>query len=153
MQRPATMTLVLAVLAAIAAIAPMRVSAESGTFAPRPPRGKGDHCVADTDFMRRNHMSLLLHHRVEAVRRGVHTPLLGLNDCITCHAVTGLDGKPVSFESPQHFCRSCHDYAAVSIDCFECHASRPDESGRRAAVQTFNNEVAAIDQYLRDSKQ
>jgi hypothetical protein len=24
-----------------------------------------------------------------------------------------------------HFCQSCHNYAAVKIDCFECHSSKP----------------------------
>jgi len=150
MWRPATAVLVSALLVGITAIAP--VSAESGALAPRPPKGKGEKCIADTAFMRRNHMQMLLRHRTEAVRSGVHTPQHGLDDCITCHAVAGSDGKPVSFESPQHFCRTCHNYAAVSIDCFECHASRPDEAGKSAAVQSFDNEVAAINQYLRDVK-
>jgi hypothetical protein len=26
------------------------------------------------------------------------------------------------------FCVSCHAYAAVKIDCFECHASKPKQT-------------------------
>jgi hypothetical protein len=43
--------------------------------------------------------------------------------------VTGKDGKAVSVESKDHFCASCHSYAAVRVDCFECHASTPEVRG------------------------
>ena len=92
------------------------------------PRGKGEQCVEDTDFMRRNHMNLLMHQRDETVHRGKREKQHSLTECITCHAVSGPDATAVTVSSPQHFCRSCHDYAAVKIDCFQCHASRP-ESG------------------------
>ena len=35
-------------------------------------------------------------------------------------------GNAITVAEPEHFCRSCHDYAAVTIDCFQCHASRPE---------------------------
>lgn len=147
-RRSATaLVLILAVMAVAAAI---RVSAESGTLAPQPPKGRGEHCVADTDFMRRNHMKMLLGHRTEAVRLGVRTQQYDLNGCVDCHAVAGADGRPVSFDSPQHFCRSCHSYAAVSIDCFECHASRPEGPGKTATIEPRDKEVAAIGHYLQD---
>ena len=87
--------------------------------------GQGDACVEDTDFMRRNHMDLLNHQRDETVIKGVRTKQHSLKECINCHVVKGPDAVPVTVSSPQHFCRSCHDYAAVSVDCFQCHASRP----------------------------
>ncbi|BBF94390.1 hypothetical protein [Blastochloris tepida] len=107
---------------------------------PNPPKAQGEACVRDTDFMRRNHMTLLMHQRDDTVHRGVRTKELGTKDpgtkdsgtkdlslsgCISCHAAPGTDGQPVSYADPGHFCRACHSYAAVSIDCFECHASRP----------------------------
>ena len=92
------------------------------------PVGRGDACVEDTDFMRRNHMDLLKHQRDESVLKGVRSEQYSLIECLSCHAVYGPDAIPVTVASPAHFCRSCHDYAAVSIDCFQCHASRP-ESG------------------------
>ena len=104
--------------------------AESGplmrTLAPVPQKGKGDACVADTDFMRRNHMTVLNHQRDDTVHDGIRTKQFSLKECIACHAVPGEDARPVSIESPKHFCRTCHDYAAVKVDCFECHASRPE---------------------------
>ena len=92
---------------------------------PAPARGKGDSCVADTDFMRRNHMTMLDHQRDDTVHEGLRAKRFSLKECISCHAVNGSDGVPVTVDDPKHFCRSCHDYAAVQIDCFQCHASRP----------------------------
>ena len=91
------------------------------------PKGKGDQCVADTDFMRRNHMDLMKHQRDETTLQGIRSEPYSLKDCVACHAVNGADGVPVTATSPEHFCRSCHDYAAVKIDCFECHASRAEK--------------------------
>jgi predicted CXXCH cytochrome family protein len=91
-------------------------------------RGQGEKCVADTDFMRRNHMTMLKHQRDETMLKGVRTKQYSLKECVSCHAVDGPDATPVTVSSPKHFCRSCHDYVAVKIDCFECHASRPEFS-------------------------
>ncbi len=91
-------------------------------------RGQGDNCVADTQFMRRNHMTMLRHQRDETMREGIRGKQYSLRECVACHAVTGPDAIPVTVASPEHFCRSCHDYAAVNIDCFQCHASRPEPS-------------------------
>lgn len=149
MQRPAAIALIAVLIASAVAAAAVRTFAGNSTPPPHPPKGQGEHCVADTDFMRRNHMKMLLNHRTEAVQLGLRTPQYDLKGCVTCHAVAGSDGRPVSYESSQHFCKSCHNYAAVSIDCFECHASRP-EPGKTAAIQASDKEVAAIDQYLRE---
>lgn len=91
-------------------------------------KGKGDKCVAPTDWMRRFHMTALNHKRDETVHEGIRTPQFSLKACIDCHAVSGADGKAVTVNDGRHFCRSCHDYAAVKVDCFECHASRPEGS-------------------------
>lgn len=103
-------------------------SMAGSTLLPAIPMGRGDACVKDTDFMRRNHMELLKHQRDEAVLKGVRNEQVSLKECLDCHAVYGPDATAVTFDNPAHFCRSCHDFAAVSIDCFQCHASRP-ESG------------------------
>ena len=97
-----------------------------GVSKPEIPKGEGEHCVEDTDFMRRNHMDLLKHQRDETVLRGIRTERHSLKECVACHAVADTDARPVTTASPEHFCRSCHDYAAVKIDCFQCHASRPE---------------------------
>ena len=98
----------------------------SGVPLPVIPMGKGTGCVKDTEFMRRNHMDLLKHQREDTMLEGKRGEAFSLKECISCHAVYGPDEQALSAASPQHFCRSCHDYAAVNIDCFQCHASRPE---------------------------
>ncbi len=124
---------------------------------PQPAHGKGDNCVADTAWMRRYHMMALMHHRDETVHEGIRTKQFDLTGCIDCHAVNGADGKPVSFESPKHFCRTCHDYAAVRIDCFECHASQPETNtaatAEAAPGPASRADAAMLAQYLRSVEQ
>jgi len=124
----------LAVLMASLAVVAHAADEDNSSGVPMPviPMGLGDSCVKDTDFMRRNHMDMLKHQREETMLKGIRVEQYSLKECISCHAVNGPDSTPVTVASPQHFCRSCHDYAAVSIDCFQCHASRP-ESGDSSA--------------------
>ncbi len=89
--------------------------------------------LAGTDFhgdveIRKDHMKYLVHQRDDTVRKGIFGVKNSLKGCLTCHAVNDDTDTPVSYESPQHFCRTCHDYAAVKVDCFECHSSKPDPS-------------------------
>ncbi len=98
-----------------------------GVPLPMPPKGKGDKCVADTDYMRRYHMTMLKHQRDGTMHEGIRTKQYSLKECVTCHAVPGTSGRAVTYKDEKHFCRTCHDYAAVTIDCFGCHASRPGE--------------------------
>tara|TARA_B100000315_G_scaffold249756_1_gene281483 strand:+ start:6410 stop:6802 length:393 start_codon:yes stop_codon:yes gene_type:complete len=79
-------------------------------------------------LMRLKHMDLMRHQRDETVHKGIRTKQYSLKACISCHAVAGPDKQPVSITSPKHFCRSCHDYAAVKVDCFQCHSSKPPSS-------------------------
>jgi len=91
---------------------------------PKPAIGaaRGEQCVADPAFMRRNHMDLLKHQRDETVHRGVRDPRSSLKGCIDCHA-SAETGSVAAARTD--FCVSCHGYAAVKVDCFECHASKP----------------------------
>jgi predicted CXXCH cytochrome family protein len=120
---------------------------------PKPARGQGEKCVADTDFMRRNHMTVLMHQRDDTVHDGIRTRRFSLKGCIECHAVKGADDKPVTAASPKHFCRTCHDYTAVRVDCFECHASRPEANaattGKVASPFSSRTDAAALAQYAR----
>ncbi len=86
---------------------------------------KGEQCVEETSFMRRNHMELLSHQRDDTLRKGIRTKKHSLKNCFTCHVVKGADNQPVTVKDPRHFCRECHDYAAVQVDCFQCHTSVP----------------------------
>jgi hypothetical protein len=126
-------------------------AAEPSTLVPAPPKGRGERCVADTAYMRRYHMVELGHQRDETVHEGIRTKRFSLRECIACHAVDGPDAKPVTFESPKHFCRVCHDYAAVSIDCFQCHASRPQEE-QRSALPGDDRDVKALANYLKGGR-
>ena len=122
-------------VAAVALWGLLLVPASAGDVpAPTIPKGKGEQCVADTDFMRRNHMDLLTHQRDDTVRRGMRGAKFSLNGCVECHAVADSACRPVTSADPKHFCRACHDYAAVRVDCFDCHASRPEPKMRAAAT-------------------
>jgi len=86
---------------------------------------RGESCVAPTEEMRRNHMKYLFDQRDRTMHEGIRTTRFSLKNCVDCHAsrktgsVLGKDG----------FCASCHAYAAVSIDCFECHSPERQAKG------------------------
>ena len=86
------------------------------------PEGK---CVEPTDVMRKNHMEFILHQRDETVHEGIRTSKHSLKQCVSCHAVKNDQGEYVHVDDSKHFCVSCHEYAAVNIDCFQCHADTP----------------------------
>jgi len=65
----------------IIAVCVISVSAFAGAPKPDIPKGKGDQCVEDTDFMRRNHMELILHQRDETMHRGVRPKKHSLKEC------------------------------------------------------------------------
>lgn len=154
--------LVMAVVLLATALSSIVVAPSAMAGPPQPAKGRGDKCVMPTDWMRRNHMKALIHHRRDAVHEGIRTPTFDLNGCIDCHQVKGADGKPVTISSPEHFCRTCHDYTAVRVDCFECHASRPEQktgttTGRLeqsphhtagSSTHSGDGEVAALSRYL-----
>lgn len=80
---------------------------------------KGDQCVEPVDVMRRDHMKFILHQRDKTMHEGIRTTRHSLTNCVDCHA----DTKTGSVLGKDGFCESCHAYAAVKIDCFECHSS------------------------------
>ncbi|HJW81257.1 MAG TPA: hypothetical protein VJ396_03350 [Acidiferrobacterales bacterium] len=88
---------------------------------------KGEKCVEPTGVMRRDHMQLILHQRDKTMHEGVRTTKHSLKNCVDCHA----DAKTGSVLGKDGFCESCHAYAAVKLDCFECHSAL-----REAAVVT-----------------
>ncbi len=94
---------------------------------PELPRAKGDRCVEDTDIMRRDHMKFLLHQRDRTVYEGIRTKSHSLSGCIDCHVQTDAENQFVPVDAPKQFCETCHTYASVKLDCFECHATTPDE--------------------------
>jgi hypothetical protein len=85
------------------------------------PAAAGTQCVEPSDVMRRYHMRFLEHQRDDTVRGGVRGAKYSLKACIDCHA----SAKTASVAKAEtNFCTSCHSYAAVRIDCFDCHTSK-----------------------------
>lgn len=84
-------------------------------------------CVEPEDVMRRDHMKFILHQRDKTMHQGIRTDKYSLKNCVNCHA----NSKTNSVLGKDGFCVSCHSYAAVSIDCFSCHASTAEKNTAR----------------------
>ena len=82
----------------------------------------GTQCIADPATMRREHPTMLEHQRDATVHGGIRGAKASLKGCIGCHA-SATTGSVAKTET--NFCVSCHSYVAVRIDCFGCHATRP----------------------------
>ena len=82
-------------------------------------------CVEPTDFMRRYHMEVIKHQRDETVHGGIRSTKHSLAGCIACHGAKGPTGEPLPANDEKQFCGACHDFAAVRLNCFDCHATVP----------------------------
>jgi hypothetical protein len=100
----------------------------SGFYIPQAQRRFSEEqgCVEPTAEMRKNHMEYILDQRDATMHEGIRTRQHSLEECINCHVSDAPDAPRV--DSEKHFCNSCHTYASVSIDCFQCHADRPVNS-------------------------
>jgi hypothetical protein len=100
-------------------------ASDAGPYIPKAQRRYSEEqgCVEPTEDMRANHMKYLLHQRDATMHEGIRTKQHSLHECINCHVSDAADAPRV--DSEKHFCNSCHTYAAVNIDCFQCHADRP----------------------------
>lgn len=103
------------------------VNVKAEVTGPVVPTGKGEKCVEPTDVMRKNHMKFMLHQRDETMHNGIRTKQHSLKECISCHIQPDKNGQVARFGDDGHFCSSCHNYAGVNVDCFQCHADRPQE--------------------------
>lgn len=106
----------------LAGVMPAIADNEHGAHSGHKLIAKGDQCVRDAEYMRRNHMNLLKHQRDETMRKGIRTTQDSLKNCIECHVNPKTNSVASSKED---FCMGCHSYAAVKLDCFECHSSKP----------------------------
>ncbi|MFW6081934.1 MAG: sulfate reduction electron transfer complex DsrMKJOP subunit DsrJ [Desulfosalsimonas sp.] len=85
---------------------------------------EAENCVAETEFMRTEHMQILDQWRDTVVRDGEriyvaedgkeYDPSLS-NTCMDCHS------------NKAEFCDSCHNYASVDPYCWDCH-TYPEET-------------------------
>jgi len=87
----------------------------------------GTQCVAPPEVMRREHMNFLKHQRDDTVHGGIRGARHSLKGCIDCHASRQTASVAAA---PGDFCVSCHRYAAVTIDCFECHSGSAKAASR-----------------------
>jgi hypothetical protein len=94
--------------------------------------------VEPTDVMRRDHMKFIQHQRDETMHKGIRTSKHSLKNCVECHA----DPKTGSVLGKDGFCATCHQYAAVTIDCFSCHT---DKAEKRVSA----NEPASLERLVR----
>ena len=97
------------------------------------PSDESVKCIQPEDEMRRNHMKYILHERDETMHEGIRGEPESLANCINCHVEPDENGDIAGIESDKHFCNACHQYAAVQIDCFQCHADRPQKYIKRDA--------------------
>jgi len=92
-------------------------------------------CVRDVSDMRKNHMDYILHQRDDTVRKGIRTKQDSLSECISCHVSKDEHGKYANVGDDKHFCSTCHNYAAVSIDCFDCHNDKPTAASKTGSTK------------------
>ena len=114
-------------LAATVMLLATSVNVNAEVAGPVIPTGKGEQCVEPTDVMRKDHMEFMKHKRDETMHNGIRTEKHALKECIGCHVQEDEKGQVARFGEDGHFCSSCHNYAGVNIDCFQCHADRPQE--------------------------
>ena len=120
---------------AVLALAAMLAASSAAAATNAPPeldRARAGPCVQDPKVMRKTHMDLLQHDRDDTVHRGIRDRKTSLAGCVDCHA-SRSDGKVIGSE--RHFCQGCHSYAAVKLDCFECHASTARGAVARTAAK------------------
>lgn len=113
--------------------------AVAGELAPEVPKATGDPHPEGNAYMRRWHMEMMKHDRDETMYQGVRPVNASLGACFECHTVRDEVGTPVTASDERHFCRTCHEFVAVRVDCFDCHRSTPDdfeEPAPHAAVNT-----------------
>jgi hypothetical protein len=144
-----TLKVILGIVLSIAVSAAEPVKSGSISI-PTPPKAKESvsaeqSCVKSIEIMRRNHGLLLKHSRHKTMRQGIRDIQTSLFACINCHVTPDADGNyPSVNEGNAHFCRSCHQYAAVTIDCFQCHNSHPEEVSSLDEHSSLKNEIAPI---------
>jgi len=92
-----------------------------------------ERCVADREFMRREHMQLLMDWRDDVVRddERIHTTADGRQYAKSLSGtMTARDGGSCMscHRKKEAFCDRCHNYVAVEPVCWDCHVEPKGES-------------------------
>jgi len=103
------------------------LSAAAGDLGPAIPKATGSPHPEGNEYMIRHHMEMMFHSRDVTVHEGDRKVSASIAQCFDCHTVRDASGTPVTYQDPSHFCRTCHDFAAVKVDCFDCHRSTPSD--------------------------
>jgi len=130
-----------ACLGVMAFMAIPSMQAVAGVDLPKLERGKGDKCVEDSDYIRRHHPDLLKHQRDDTLRKGIRTTKHSLKQCVECHAGSKT-GSVAS--AKEDFCVSCHSYAGVKLDCWDCHATKPGKRPERQAAKPAQPAISPL---------
>jgi len=86
---------------------------------------RGEQCVEPVEVMRREHMTMLFHQRDRTMYQGERSTPHSLVGCLSCHTQKDSQDNFIPINAPGQFCESCHSFASVKMDCFECHATTP----------------------------
>lgn len=123
-------------LVVLVGLTALPVLSHAGDLGPVPPKAKANaseenKCVEPVSEMRKNHMTFLKHKRDDTLREGVRTKTHSLVECIDCHVTPNEKGNFARIGEDGHFCSSCHNYAAVNVDCFDCHSDLPEGASNK----------------------
>jgi hypothetical protein len=103
-----------------------------------------DSCVEPTEQMRRYHFEMIKHQRDTTVYGGIRGTKHSLSTCINCHAGHDEAGQPIPVNAHGQFCAACHEYASVTVNCFDCHATVPKgESWNQVQAEQHARAMAA----------
>lgn len=91
-----------------------------------PPNPGGERCIEPKDFMRVEHMRILVRWRDDVVREGNRDYVAtdgrhwekGLKTCVACHGHADARGKSTTAAAA---CSECHGYVDAKLDCWNCH--------------------------------
>ena len=101
-------------------------------------------CVEPTELMRRQHMTFIKHQRISTVHEGVRTGKYSLSGCVACHISYDAQQNARPINQPDQFCGACHAYAAVNLNCFDCHASVPNAGTPLTATAIAAHQKAGV---------
>jgi hypothetical protein len=144
-------------LALVLSLAAVVVQAEErSSLWPAVPEATGAAHPEGNEYMRKRHMDLMRHDRDLTMHEGDREIGASLKQCFDCHAAKDDHGQVVTYASDKHFCRVCHDFVAVKVDCFMCHRSTPegvDEGSAHADAGVLmprpEGDAGAVAAYLR----
>ena len=128
-----------------AALAPAAAEEARAGYGPVIPKATGEPHPEGNAYMRRWHMEMMKHDRDITMYEGTRDVNASLGECFECHTVKDDTGTPVTYADERHFCRTCHDYVAVQVDCFDCHRSTPEGFEEPAAHARLRDVIAPKD--------